>query len=50
MVGLVCLHTQLFLFWKHLQYKSIDRANTPNAETEGPMVENVFTFIEGQGL
>ena len=48
MVSIVCLCTQLFLFQRHLQYKPIDTAITPNAETEVPMVERIFTLIEGQ--
>ena len=47
-VSLVCLHTQLILFQKHLQYKPIVQDIIPNADVEVPMVENVFTFIEDQ--
>ena len=45
----VFLYTTL-LFPRHLQYKPTDRAITPISENEVPMVENVFTFIEGQEL
>ena len=47
-VGLVCSHTQLFLFQKHLQYRLIDRAMITIAVTGVLMVENVFLFIEDQ--
>ena len=50
LVSLVCLCTELYLLQKHLQYKPIDRDITPNAETEVPLVESIFTFIEGQEL
>ena len=49
-VSLVCLHTQLILFRKYLQYKPITKAILPSADAEGPMVENIFTFIEDQKL
>ena len=47
---LVCLCTQFFLFQKHLQYKPTEKAITQIAETEVPLVANIFTFIEGQEL
>ena len=47
-VGLVCLHTQLFLFQKHLQYKPIERVVILTAATGVPMGKNVFSFIEDQ--
>ena len=49
-VSLVCLYIQLFLFWKHLQYKAIDRALILIAATGVPMVKNVLTFINDQKL
>ena len=49
-VSLVCLCTELILFQKHLQYKPIAKAIIPIADTEVPMVENIFTFIEDQEL
>ena len=49
-VSLVCSHTQLFLFQKHLQYKPIAQDITPIAEAEVPMIENVFTFIDDHEL
>ena len=48
--SLVCLHTQLILFQKHLQYIPIARAIIPIADAEVPMVENVFTITEDQKL
>ena len=49
-VCLVCLHTQLIIFQKDLQYKPIAKAIIPNADAEVPNVENILTFIEEQIL
>ena len=49
-VGLVYLHTQLFPFQKHLQYKPIDRAIMLIGAIGVPMVENILTFIGDQKL
>ena len=50
MIDLVCFHTQLILFWKHLQYNPIAKAIIPSADAKVPMAENIFTFIEDQKL
>ena len=44
-VSLVCLHTQLILYQKHLQYKPIAKAIIPSADAEAPMVENVLLLF-----
>ena len=49
-ISLACLHTQLILFQKHLQYKSIAKTIITSADTEVPIIGNVFTFIEDQKL
>ena len=49
-VGLVYLHTQVFLFCKNLQYKPIDRAIMLIAAIEVPVVKNILIFIGDQKL
>ena len=43
-VGLVYLSAQLFPFWKHLQYKPIDRIIMLITTTRVPIIENILTF------
>ena len=48
LTGIVCLYTQLFLFWKYLQYKPVDRAITLSAVIEVPMAKMFLLSIKDQ--
>ena len=48
--GLVYLHTQLFPFQKHLQYKPMDRNNMMITTFGVPTVKNILTFMGDQKL
>ena len=47
---LVYVCTQLFSFWRHLQYKPIDKNNIIITVIGLPMVENNLTFMGDQKL